>query len=56
MRKSWDTKNDNLEFVEESPTKEKICQTRCGTIRYLDKLVGEMAKSKAMEKIKRTNK
>ena len=34
VRRPWDTKDDNLEFVEESPTKEKICQTRCGTIHY----------------------
>ena len=28
MRKPWDTKNDNLEFVEGSPMKEKTSQTR----------------------------
>ena len=34
MRKPWDTKNDNLEFVEGSPMKEKMYHTCCGTIHY----------------------
>ena len=56
MRRPWDTKNDNLEFVEESPTKEKDLSNSLRNDSLLDKLVGEMAKGKAMEKIKRTNK
>ena len=39
--------NVKLESIEEPLMKE---------IRYLDKLVDELAKGKAMEKIKRTNK
>ena len=56
MRKPWDTKNDNLEFVEESPTKEKDLSNSLRNDSLLDKLVDELAKGKAMEKIKRTNK
>ena len=56
VRRPWDTKNDNLEFVEESPTKEKDLSNSLRNDSLLDKLVDELAKGKAMEKIKRTNK
>jgi hypothetical protein len=56
MRRPWDTKNDNLEVVEESPTKEKDLSNSLRNDSLLDKLVDELAKGKAMEKIKRTNK
>ena len=56
MRKLWHTESDNSEFVEESPTKEKDLSNSLRNDSLLDKLVGEMAKGKAMEKIKRTNK
>ena len=56
MRRPWDIKNDNLEFVEESPTKEKDLSNSLRNDSLLDKLVDELAKGKAMEKIKRTNK
>ena len=56
VRRPWDTKNDNLEFVEESLTKEKDLSNSLRNDSLLDKLVDELAKGKAMEKIKRTNK
>ena len=56
VRRPWDTKNDNSEFVEESPTKEKDLSNSLRNDSLLDKLVDELAKGKAMEKIKRTNK
>ena len=56
MRKLWHTESDNSEFVEESPTKEKDLSNSLRNDSLLDKLVDELAKGKAMEKIKRTNK